>query len=428
VLSDDENASPGEFGAALRQARLARGISLRTLGERTHYSKGHLSKVENGIATAHPDLARACDAVLGTGGTLAGLAKRLRRRESQGLAPNPARSGRPDPEVLLGALSAGLVSQLSSRSRRESMGGLIAEFLEAALAADAVISPGRHRPAAYGAHSSEVPAGTEDAGGGAVLTDALQWCDGVAGVVLMLCSVAFELGLDEECWQLAYAFRGYFFATGALGPWAASHKVALRAADRSGNRWAAAVTRNNLGLALLGQGQASAAGAEHGAALAAFSGLGDDHGVATTLGHQAWASHAAGQHGAAIDIAMAANELNRALGSVRRIAIMDRTAALAHARLGQHAEAVACLAECREILAGAGLPLDNAMLANCLGETHFAKGDFAAAARYHARAAEQAAACGGQAEQARAERLYRRAASMSSTVFASPWVISKTPL
>jgi tetratricopeptide (TPR) repeat protein len=285
------------------------------------------------------------------------------------------------------------------------MRSLVTEFLAAASAADAVISPGRYRPVASG---------------DAVLADALSWCDGVVGVVSFLCSVAFELGMDEECWQLAYAFRGYFFTTGALGPWVASHRVALRAAGRSGNRWADAVTRNSLGMALLEQGRAGAAEAEHGAALEAFRCLGDDDGVAATLGHQAWASHAAGCHGPAIDLATAANQVNRALGNERRVAIMDRTAALAHARLGQHAEAMRCLAECREIVTGAGLPLETAMLANCLGEVHFAKGDFAAAARYHARAAEQATACGGLAEKTRAERLYRRAASISSTVFASP--------
>jgi tetratricopeptide (TPR) repeat protein len=445
VPADDETAFPGDFGrpedfgTALRQARLARGMSLRELGERTHYSKGHLSKVENGLAAAHPGLARACDAVLDTGGTLAQAIQeihptRSRREPTADLAPGLALGlanngrGRPDPEMLLGLLSAGLATQPGGRSRRESMRSFVTEFLAAAWAADAVISPGRYHPVACGGavRAGTVPAGTVPADAG--LADALGWCDGVVGVVSFLCSVAFELRMDDECWQLAHAFRGYFFTTGALGPWVTSHQVALQAAGRSGNRWAQAATRNSLGLALLEQGRASAAEAEHGAALAAFRCLGDDHGVATTLGHQAWASHVAGRHGPAIDLATAANEVNRALGSERRVAIMDRTAALAHSKLGQHAQALACLDECREILTGTDLPLDTAMLSNCLGEAHFAKGDFAAAARYHARAAEQAAACGGRAEQARAERLYRRAVSISSTVFASPWVISRTLL
>jgi transcriptional regulator with XRE-family HTH domain len=115
-------------------------MSLRELGERTHYSKGHLSKVENGIVAAHPDLARACDTALGTNGTLARAirADRSRREPGAGLAL----SGRPGPETLLSALSAGLTSQPGGRSRRESMRYLITEFLAAASAADAVLEPG----------------------------------------------------------------------------------------------------------------------------------------------------------------------------------------------------------------------------------------------------------------------------------------------
>ena len=94
----------GDFGAALRQARLNKGMSLRELGERTHYSKGHLSKVENGLAAAHPDFARACDTVLDTGGTLARAIQAIqsRREPAAGLAPGLANGlangGRPDPD------------------------------------------------------------------------------------------------------------------------------------------------------------------------------------------------------------------------------------------------------------------------------------------------------------------------------------------
>jgi tetratricopeptide (TPR) repeat protein len=188
------------------------------------------------------------------------------------------------------------------------------------------------------------------------------------------------------------------------------------------------VTRNNLGLALLEQGQARAAEAEYRTALDVFRDLGDEHGMATTLGHQAWASHVAGLPAAAVALAIHANELNRRHGNERSVAIMDRTAALAYSRLGQHAQALRCLAECQEIVGGLDLPLDAAMLLNCLGEVLLAMGQPGRAADCHARATEQATSCGGLAEAARAERLYWRAASMSSSVLASPWVISRTPL
>ncbi|RLK54192.1 helix-turn-helix domain-containing protein [Actinokineospora cianjurensis] len=62
------------FGAALRQARLAAGLSLAELARQVHYTKGHLSKIENGHKQATVALARRCDQVLHARGTLSALA------------------------------------------------------------------------------------------------------------------------------------------------------------------------------------------------------------------------------------------------------------------------------------------------------------------------------------------------------------------
>ena len=80
----DENpqvVEPGsgqdEFGALLRQLRTDRGLSLTALSRLLHYSKGYLSKIENGGKPAGLDLARRCDAVLGSDGALLRLAESL---------------------------------------------------------------------------------------------------------------------------------------------------------------------------------------------------------------------------------------------------------------------------------------------------------------------------------------------------------------
>jgi transcriptional regulator with XRE-family HTH domain len=52
------------------------GLSLADLADRVHYSKGYLSKIENGRHPAGIDLLRRCDAVLGAEGKLVALAKR----------------------------------------------------------------------------------------------------------------------------------------------------------------------------------------------------------------------------------------------------------------------------------------------------------------------------------------------------------------
>lgn len=62
------------FGALLRETRVAMGMSQGTLAKRTHYSKGYLSRVENGVQPPSVMLARQCDAVLDAGGRLISLA------------------------------------------------------------------------------------------------------------------------------------------------------------------------------------------------------------------------------------------------------------------------------------------------------------------------------------------------------------------
>jgi len=61
------------FGPRLRARRTDTNISLSRLSELTHYSKSYLSKIENGAKAPTFELARRCDAALGTDGELAAL-------------------------------------------------------------------------------------------------------------------------------------------------------------------------------------------------------------------------------------------------------------------------------------------------------------------------------------------------------------------
>ena len=72
--------SEQSFGAELRRLRTAAGWSLTDLSKRIHYSKGYLSKVENGATTPNDALATLCDTELDTGGTLSALVPRRRRK------------------------------------------------------------------------------------------------------------------------------------------------------------------------------------------------------------------------------------------------------------------------------------------------------------------------------------------------------------
>jgi tetratricopeptide (TPR) repeat protein len=74
------------FGSALRRARLAAGVSLAALARKVNYSKGYLSKIENGSSAPTAPLARRCDVELGAGGALAAL---VPGRATARVAPAP---------------------------------------------------------------------------------------------------------------------------------------------------------------------------------------------------------------------------------------------------------------------------------------------------------------------------------------------------
>lgn len=59
-----------DFGATLRQLRQQRQMSLSRLARAIHYSRGHVSRIENGLKRPSETFARLCDGVLGTGGVL----------------------------------------------------------------------------------------------------------------------------------------------------------------------------------------------------------------------------------------------------------------------------------------------------------------------------------------------------------------------
>jgi transcriptional regulator with XRE-family HTH domain len=69
-----------EFGTLLRNYRLAAGMSLGELARQTNYSKGQVSKIENGRAKPTLGFARQCDDKLGTGGALVAAVRAEPRR------------------------------------------------------------------------------------------------------------------------------------------------------------------------------------------------------------------------------------------------------------------------------------------------------------------------------------------------------------
>jgi hypothetical protein len=91
------------------------GLSLAQLGDLLHYSKGHLSKIENGRKAPSPELVRMSDAVLGAKGALISLvAEQPPDTELPGAATD-------DDEVWLMNLSVGGISWFHPMDRREAL-------------------------------------------------------------------------------------------------------------------------------------------------------------------------------------------------------------------------------------------------------------------------------------------------------------------
>jgi tetratricopeptide (TPR) repeat protein/transcriptional regulator with XRE-family HTH domain len=66
-------AGQPQFRDELRRRRQIKGVSLHQLSQLTHYSKGHLGNIENGVKPPTIELAGACDEALDAGGALTAL-------------------------------------------------------------------------------------------------------------------------------------------------------------------------------------------------------------------------------------------------------------------------------------------------------------------------------------------------------------------
>ncbi|MFD5592246.1 helix-turn-helix domain-containing protein [Streptomyces griseorubiginosus] len=80
-----------DFPSELRRLRQERGLSLTALAQRVHYSKGYLSKIENGSKPATADVGRSCDEALHAGGALLRLLPQAPTGERSGGFEEPER-------------------------------------------------------------------------------------------------------------------------------------------------------------------------------------------------------------------------------------------------------------------------------------------------------------------------------------------------
>ncbi|MEV6236941.1 helix-turn-helix transcriptional regulator [Lentzea sp. NPDC051838] len=110
------------FGVELRRLRTAAGLSLSSLAQQVHYSKGYLGKIETGMKQPGVDLARRCDAVLGAGGRLASLV-------DQPAPASPPAAVEADGEVWVMSMAPDGSSWMVPMPRREAIAAGAASLL-----------------------------------------------------------------------------------------------------------------------------------------------------------------------------------------------------------------------------------------------------------------------------------------------------------
>jgi len=242
---------------------------------------------------------------------------------------------------------------------------LVDHYLRTLDVADRILTPYRHRAGMAPAELTE----TVGAGPGSY-QEALAWVAVEQDNLAVACQLAFDAGLDERCWQIAFALRGFLFITKQRQLWIRTHELAVASARRAGDPHAEAVSLNNLGLAHLESGEHETAAACYDQAAVLFGRVGDEHGRNTTRAHHAWVHVRRGELDEALRESLAALAYARREGTPRYAAILLRDTALIELELGRCADAIPRLNGALDMFTALGLHIDAAMALNCLGEAY----------------------------------------------------------
>ncbi|MEM8926024.1 MAG: tetratricopeptide repeat protein [Actinomycetota bacterium] len=286
--------------------------------------------------------------------------------------------------------------RLTPADRHAALRRLAAYYLHGAERADRLLTPHRHR---IRTQPDDPPPSAPDLGGH---DDALAWFVVEDDNLAAACLAAGAAGLDDLCWRLAYALKGYYFLAKRWEPWLATHRAALVSTRRLNDRRAEAITSNHIGLATIEHGDVAEARTWFRRALELFRTVGDAHGEHTALANAAWILFDEQDYQGFLNAMEPSLDFYRRYGADRNAAITQRGIALAEMGVGRTAAARSRLSEALETFTELGLLLDIAMTLNCLGEVAATSGAHRTAVDYHRRALDAAIESGSTFESARA--------------------------
>jgi len=171
---------------------------------------------------------------------------------------------------LLRAYAAEQAAALEDQAERTAaLHRMLDHYLHSAQAAARRLHPAGHPVAA----PPPLPGTTPEHP--ATCREALDWFRAERRVLLAVIALAASRGFDVCAWQLPAALRGFFTRRGYWDDWAATHRIALTAAERLGDQAAQALAHRNLGDALIQLGLLEDAQAHLRQALSLYRRTGD---------------------------------------------------------------------------------------------------------------------------------------------------------
>ncbi|HEY7145531.1 MAG TPA: BTAD domain-containing putative transcriptional regulator [Streptosporangiaceae bacterium] len=213
-----------------------------------------------------------------------------------------------------------------------------------------------------------------------------DWVSANCDTLIAAVHAAAGAGLDRHAYLLAVGLCDHLQRQGRYQDQAAAQLVAVRAAQRLGERAAQAEAHRGAGRARAHLGEHGPAFGHFGAAMELFAAAGDLRGQAETERNLSWAEGLTGDNAAALAHAATSLSLCEQLGDQAGAAIARNAMGWYCAQLGRLAEAEE---HCARALAAVSAPAHASIRASALdslGFIHRARGDHDAAARAYRQA------------------------------------------
>jgi tetratricopeptide (TPR) repeat protein len=241
-------------------------------------------------------------------------------------------------------------------------------YLQAAVAADLAVIPGRWQLGSLYEHARQLPSAYESP------AEALDWLDQTLPGLLAALGTARDHGLHEQAWQLCEAMWGLFLYRKHFRDWIDSTQVGVAAAQASGDRRAEARMRDQLGFAYLNLNRYADATDQFTQAMELAQQAGHRLGEAAALANLGLTLLGLRRPDEALGQFEMARTIHWDLGRSRGVALMTRHIGEAHRDAGRYLQAIDALAEARHVFAALPDAYNEARTKTSLAQTYLLAG------------------------------------------------------